>query len=65
MTGTKAIEEEFGSIKTTMIEMFDECYVAVTEVVVVSTIVVVATRSHWGDSMQYQEFNNTKPQSLI
>lgn len=34
--------EVFRSIKTDMIEMFDERYVAVIEVVVATTIVVVA-----------------------
>ena len=37
-----AILEVFGSIKTKMIELFDERYVAVSEVVAAATTAVVA-----------------------
>lgn len=44
----------FRSIKTVMIDLLDECYSTATRA-------VVAARPHLVDSMQYREFNNTKP----
>ena len=52
----------FGSIMTTMIETFDECYAPVTEAAATATIVaVVVARPQGGHSLLYREFNNTKP----
>lgn len=48
-TMMEAVPQMFGSVKTTMIELFDELYDSVTEVVVV--VAVAATRLHGGDSM--------------
>lgn len=47
VTVPEAIPEVFGSIKTMMIEMFDERYVVVIEVVVAATTAtVIAARPH-------------------
>lgn len=50
------ILETFGSMKTTLIEVFDERYAAVTEVAAVA-----AARPQGGDSLLFREFSNTKP----
>lgn len=56
------IPEMFGSIKTTLIETFDERYTEVTEAAtVVATAAVAAARPQGGDSLLFQEFSNTKP----
>ena len=48
------ILEMFGSIKTMLIETFDERYAALTEVVAaIATTVVVAARPQGGDSLLY------------
>ena len=53
----EAIPEMFGSIKNTLIEMFDERYFVVSEVAAaVATAAVVAARPHGGASLLYQEF---------
>ena len=58
----EAILEMFGYIKTTLIKQFDECYDAITKVVVAATTITVATaRPHGRDSMQYWELNSTEP----
>ena len=58
----EAISEMFGSIKTTLIEKFDDRYAAITEAAVaVATTAVTAARPHEGDSLLYREFSNTKP----
>lgn len=43
MAVREAIPEVVGSIKITMIKMFDELYVAITQVVAATTTAVVAT----------------------
>ena len=61
-TVREAILEVFRSIKITMIEMFDEHYVAVIDTdVAATTAIVVIVRPHRGDTMQYREFNDMKP----
>ena len=58
---SEAIPEIFASMKTVMIKMFDERYTDVTEAVTTAaTVAVYVARPH-GDSMQYREFNHTKP----
>lgn len=57
-----AIPEVFGSIKTAMIELFNEGYFILSEVVVVAaTTTVAAVGVQARGSFQYWEFNNTKP----
>ena len=51
----EAMPKMFGSIKTTLIETFDERYV------VVANTDVAAARPHGGDLLLLREFNNTKP----
>ena len=52
----------FGSIKTTLIETFDERYDALTEAVAAAaTMAIVAARLQVGDLLMYREFGNTKP----
>ena len=56
------IPEMFGSIKTTLIETFDERYAALLGAdVVAATAVIAATRPQGGDALLFQEFSNTKP----
>ena len=56
------IPEMFGSIKTTLIETFDERYAALSDVVVVAaTAAVAAARPQGGDALLFREFSNTKP----
>ena len=53
------IPEMFGSIKTTLIETFDERYAALSDAA--ATASVAATRPQGGDALLYREFSNTKP----
>ena len=62
--------ELFGSIKTAMIELFNDHYVALNEVVAIAatTVVVAATTAvvaaveiRGERTFQYRYFNNTKP----
>ena len=56
----RAVLEVFGSINTTLIEMFDECYANITVAVAAAAIeAIVTTRLQEGGSMQYREFSNT------
>ena len=56
------IPKMFGSIKTTLIETFDERYVALSDVAVAAaTAAVAAARPHGGDVLLYLECSNTKP----
>ena len=56
------IPEMFGSIKTTLMETFDERYAALTEAAATAaTAVVAAATPQGGDSLLFREFNNTKP----
>ena len=56
------IPEMFGSIKTTLIETFDERYTAVTEAAAAAaTAAVAAARPQGGDSLLFREFSNMKP----
>ena len=56
------IPEMFGSIKTTLIETFDERYAALSEAAVAAaTAIVAAARPQGGDSLLFREFSNTKP----
>ncbi|CAH1443351.1 unnamed protein product [Lactuca virosa] len=56
------IPKMFGSIKTTLIETFDERYAEVTEATAAAATATVATaRPQGGDSMLFREFSNTKP----
>ena len=58
----EAIPKMFGSIRTTLIETFDERYAAVMEAVTaVATVAIAAARPHGGDSLLFREFSNTKP----
>ena len=52
----------FGSIRTTLIETFDECYVVVTKVVAATAnATLAAARPQGGNSVWYLELINTKP----
>lgn len=52
MASREAILEMFGSIKTDIIKMFDERYIAVTEAAVAATIVIIIdVRPHMSDMM--------------
>ena len=56
------IPEMFGSIKTTLIETFDERYAALTDAAVAAaTAVVAAARPQGGDALLYRDFSNMKP----
>ena len=56
------IPEMFGSIKTTLIETFDEKYAALSEAAVAAaTAAIAATRPQGGDALLFREFRNTKP----
>ena len=55
------ILEMFGSIKTTLIETFDERYAALSDAAVAAaTAAVAAARPHGGDVLLFREFSNTK-----
>lgn len=56
------ILDMFGSIKTTMVELFYERYAFVNEAAAsIAIATVAAARTHDGDSILYREFNNMKP----
>ena len=56
------IPKMFGSIKTTLMETFDEPYAVVTEAAAAATkTAVAAARPQGGDSLLFREFSNTKP----
>ena len=56
------IPEMFGSIKTTLMETFDERYAALTEAATAAaTAAVAAARPQGGDLLLFREFSNTKP----
>ena len=56
------LPELFGSIKTTMVEYFDERYAALTETAAaVATAAVAAAGGGDGRGFQYRDFDNTKP----
>ena len=58
----EAILEMFKFVKTILIEMFDERYVAAIEVAAATTTTVVpAAGLQGGGSIKYREFNNMKP----
>lgn len=58
----EAISEMFGSVKTTMTELFDECYVAISKVTAaVATIVITVAGFQGRVMMQYWDFSNMKP----
>lgn len=62
MSVREAIPEIFGYVKTTVIELFDELYAFVSELVVVTATVVVVVIGFRGRRMlQYHDFSNTKP----
>lgn len=57
----EVIREVFRSIKTTMIEMFEEHYVAISEVTIAIATVTVSVAGHQGRGLfQYQDFSNMK-----
>lgn len=52
----------FGFVKTTMIELFDECYIAITEDTTDAAIAYVATVGlQMRGMIQYRDFNNMRP----
>ena len=56
------IPEMFGSIKTTLIETFDERYAALSEAAAAAaTAAIAAARPQGGDALLFREFSNTKP----
>lgn len=55
----EAISKVFGSIKTTLIEMFDERYVVVIKAFVATPIATTILQG--GGSIQYRDFSNTNP----
>ena len=56
------IPELFGSIKTAMMEFFDDRYAAYSETTAVTaTTTIVAARIGAGRAFQYQNSDNTKP----
>lgn len=58
----EAILEFFGSTKTAMIEMFNELYASVSEVVApVATTTITSTGLQGRASFQYWDLSNTKP----
>ena len=58
----EAIPEMFRSIKTMLIEIFDERYIVVTEATAAAaTVALAAARPQVGDSMLFRQFSNTKP----
>lgn len=62
----KEILEAFGSIKTAILELFDERYASVIEVAAATTIAIVAATGVQGrGSFQYRDFSNMNPKSLM
>ena len=62
------IEELFGSIKTTMVEYFDERYAALAETAAAaatSAVTAAGVGGGAGRAFQYRDFNNTKPRHLM
>ena len=60
------IPEMFGSIKTMLLETFDERYATVTKAAAAATTTAVATaRPQGGDSLLFREFSNTSHLSLM
>lgn len=58
----EVIPKVFGSIKTTMIDLFDEYYATVTKATVAPTFfVVVVARVQGRGMVKYQDFSNMKP----
>lgn len=56
------IPKMFGTIKTELIALFNEWYVAISSIVVdAPTVVVTATTPFGEKEMPYREFNDTKP----
>ena len=56
------LAEMFGSIKTAMVEYFDEHYAALTEAAAAAaTSAVTVARGGTGRGFQYRDFDNTKP----
>ena len=56
------LPELFGSIKTAMIEYFDERYAALAETAAAAaTAAVAAARGGAGRGFQYRDIDNTKP----
>ena len=58
------LPEMFGSIKTVMVEFFDERYVALAEIAAAATTLAVTTAAVGGGAgraFQYRDFDNTKP----
>ena len=51
----EAVREMFGSINTTLIDTYNERYVAITEAA------AATTTKAGGDSLLFREFSNTKP----
>ena len=55
------IPEMFGSIKTMLIETFDEHYAALSEAAVAAaTATIAAVRPQGGDALLFREFSDTK-----
>lgn len=62
----EVIPDIFGSIKNTLIAMFDEFYAAVTNTTSApATAVVIESGLQGGGSMLYRELSNTKPLELV
>ena len=61
------MSELFGSIKTTMVEYFDEHYVVLAETAVAAaaSAVIVAGGGGSGRGFQYQDFDNKKPRNFM
>ena len=58
------LPEMFGSIKTVMVEYFDERYAALTETAAVASTSAVTAAGVGGGAdraFQYRDFDNTKP----
>ena len=55
------IIELFGSIKTTMMEFYDDRYVALSDATDITATTVVAVGIGTGRPFQYRDFDNTKP----
>ena len=56
------IPEMFSSIKTTMIEYFNDRYAALSEAIVAAAnTIITADRVHGERTFQCQDFNNEKP----
>ena len=51
----------FGSIKTTMMEFFDDRYTTIAETAIAASAAVAAAGVGSGWVCQYQDFDNTKP----